>query len=263
MPFMAATICFGCREEKKNDAPPVAMTNKAAVHENQKRILQSRVIETPPPAVEAKKVTEDFRKRLQAITGKVYPSTDELKVKAETGDAAAQMEYGRKLAAEGNREEALKWYQKAAEQGSAEGQHAMGIAYVTGDQGVKQDYAEAVKYFTKGAEQGNMDSQYALGLRYARGDGVTQDFAQAAKWYALAANQGSVYAQAGLALRYERGDGMVADKVEAYKWYDIADRNGHFNAGQSRDKLAENMTPAEIERAKQSSSAFTPVKTGR
>jgi TPR repeat protein len=265
--LIATWIVCGCSEEKKPEKTPDATTNKPASAETQERVRRARSIDPAPPekpaAPDPRKAVADFRQRLQTITGKTYPTADELKVKAEAGDAASQVDYARKLASEGNREEALKWYQKAAEQGNTDGQHAVGIAYVTGDQGVKQDYAEAIKWFTKAADQGFMDSQYALGLRYARGDGVAQDFAQAAKWFGLAANQGSVYAQAGLALRYERGDGVSMDKVEAYKWYDIADHNGHFSAGHSRDKLAEGMTPDQIKDAQNRSSAFKPVLTKR
>ena len=44
------------------------------------------------------------------------------------------------------------------------------------------------------AEQGDAEAQWSLGLAYAKGEGVPQDDAEAARWYRLAAEQG--YARA-------------------------------------------------------------------
>ncbi len=41
--------------------------------------------------------------------------------------------------------------------------------------------------YRKAAEQGHAEAQYALGARYATGEGVPQDYVQAHKWYNLAA----------------------------------------------------------------------------
>ena len=40
------------------------------------------------------------------------------------------------------------------------------------------------------AEQGDAETQYNLGLAYARGQGVPQDDQEAVRWYRLAADQG-------------------------------------------------------------------------
>jgi uncharacterized caspase-like protein len=57
--------------------------------------------------------------------------------------------------------------------------------------GVNQDYAEALKWYRKAADQGYADGQYALGFMYENGRGVTQDYAEALKWYRKAADQGN------------------------------------------------------------------------
>ena len=58
-------------------------------------------------------------------------------------------------------------------------------------QGVPQDYALAVEWFRKAAKQGNAVAQSALGAAYDQGQGVPQDYAQAAVWYRKAAKQGT------------------------------------------------------------------------
>jgi uncharacterized protein len=54
---------------------------------------------------------------------------------------------------------------------------------------VPQDYAEAAKWYRKAAEQGNASAQAALGGMYANGDGVPQDYVKAHKWFNLAASR--------------------------------------------------------------------------
>ena len=60
--------------------------------------------------------------------------------------------------------EAFKWYNKAAEDGSAYAQKNVVMSYDVG-QGVKQDGAQALKWYTKAAEQGDAEFQYNLGSK--------------------------------------------------------------------------------------------------
>ncbi|MCL2725942.1 MAG: SEL1-like repeat protein [Polyangiaceae bacterium] len=55
----------------------------------------------------------------------------------------------------------MKWWRKAAEQGDAEAQAALGFMYSEG-RGVAKDEAEAVKWWRKAAEQGYEEAQSAL-----------------------------------------------------------------------------------------------------
>ena len=54
-----------------------------------------------------------------------------------------------------------------------------------------KNYTEAVKWIRKAAEQGIADAQFALGACYQSGTGVTQNIAEAKKWYQKAADQGN------------------------------------------------------------------------
>ena len=58
-------------------------------------------------------------------------------------------------------------------------------AYYKGE-GVHQDYGEAVKWYQKAAEQGDSGSQYRLGVMYENGEGVAQDYVASYIWYHLA-----------------------------------------------------------------------------
>ena len=70
--------------------------------------------------------------------------------------------------------ESVKWYRKAAVQGSAAAQYNLGFMYLNGT-GVPQDYAEAEKWYRKAAEQGDVDALQILGLAYYLGKWVPQD----------------------------------------------------------------------------------------
>lgn len=50
-----------------------------------------------------------------------------------------------------------------------------------------KDSQEAMRAWQRAAEQGDAEGQYNLGLMYDKGQGVTQDFIRAYMWYHLAA----------------------------------------------------------------------------
>ena len=60
-----------------------------------------------------------------------------------------------------DKQEAVKWYRKAAEQGDPDAQCNLGRCYANGE-GVRQDTEEAVKWFRQSAGQGNKDAKKAL-----------------------------------------------------------------------------------------------------
>jgi len=147
---------------------------------------------------------------------------DELRKKAEAGEADAQFNLGCcYYNGEGvakDDAEAVKWYCKAAEQGNAAAQYNLGVCYASSI-GVPKDVAEAVKWFRKAVDQENAAAQYSLGWCYDHGEGVPKDDAEAMKWYRKAADQENAAAQFALGQCYLNGVGVLQDKVEAMKWY--------------------------------------------
>ena len=86
-------------------------------------------------------------------------------------------------------DEAAKFFRWAAEDGDAESQADLGIAYIEG-RGVPQSDKDAVKWFSKAAKQGDDLAQFWLGTCYFSGRGVPQNYVEAYKWATLAAAQG-------------------------------------------------------------------------
>jgi len=117
--------------------------------------------------------------------------------------------------------EAAKWLRRAADQGLPEAQCQLGVCYSGGD-GVTEDHVEAAKWYRKAAEQHFPEAQFALGNCYLDGSGVTKDLADGLAWTRKAAEQGYPPAQNSLGLCYSKGKGVTQDFVEAYKWFDLA-----------------------------------------
>ena len=200
----------------------------------------------------------------------VQPPDDEvLYRKAIQGSARAQEELGyRYMNGDGvsrNREEAVTWYRKAAEQGLKESMHNLGLCYYNGD-GVEKDWSEAAKWFKKAAEKGLKRAQFDYGYCLYKGNGVRANKNEAVKWFQKAAEQGSeralsflvelyangkidsanqavtafwyrkaaeegnVMAQYQLGKCYAKGDGIAVDKTEAAKWYQRAAEQMNANA---------------------------------
>jgi TPR repeat protein len=118
---------------------------------------------------------------------------EEVKAKAEAGDAESQVElglrYDKGASVVRDQAEAAKWYRKAAEQNLAVAQNSLGFCYDKGE-GVAEDRVEAVKWYRKAAEQNDAAAQYNLGMCYERAEAGTEDWAEVYKWLSLAARQG-------------------------------------------------------------------------
>lgn len=147
----------------------------------------------------------------------------------ELSDAVDQYNLGIQLHKEGKYKEAVKWIEKAANQGNDKAQHSLGYFYEIGE-GIEQSYKEAFKCYTKAANQGNINSQYNLAQLYYTGKGVKINHEKAAKWTEKAAKQGDIEAQYNLGVFYERGKGLEQNYKKAFKCYMKAAEKRHMNA---------------------------------
>ena len=91
--------------------------------------------------------------------------------------------------------EAMKCFQQAAAQGSADAYLQMGLLYYNGGNETPRNNAQAFRNFQKAAEAGLAEGQYRLGLMYVRGAGCEKDLGEARKWLRKSAAQGHAYAK--------------------------------------------------------------------
>ncbi|MCU0469876.1 MAG: toll/interleukin-1 receptor domain-containing protein [Arcicella sp.] len=156
---------------------------------------------------------------------------------AEQGKADAQfylgLAYDNGVGVVQNDLEAVKWYSKAAEQGYAAAQNSLGKMYRFG-RIVKKDKKKSFQLYRKAAEQGYVEAQHSLGVLYSNGEGTERDNIEAVKWFKKAAKQGLDIAQYSLGFSYEHGDGIEQNLANAILWYQLAARQGYIWA---KDKL--------------------------
>lgn len=126
--------------------------------------------------------------------------------------------YGAGYGVEPDSDEMLKWYKKAADNGSGEGMFNVGFQY-----GIDEDYAEALKWYIMASEKNFHQSYLEIGNIYKDGKGVDKDIVSAIKWYAL----GSENAKDGDCAYqlYEIFEEM-GDTENSKKWLKKAEEDG-------------------------------------
>lgn len=144
-----------------------------------------------------------------------------------------------------------------AEKGDAESQFILGLIYSTGDGG-PMNKAEAVKWYRKAAEQGHTRAQFLLGVMYSNGRGIPKDEIEAVKWWRKAAEQGEAKAQFHLGLQYALGEGVPKDDVLAYKWSLLAGAK-HEEYRKSISIIEQSLTPEQRAEGQKLAREFEPV----
>jgi TPR repeat protein len=132
---------------------------------------------------------------------------------------------------------------RKAEAGDANAQTDLGLKYRQGE-GVQKNYAEALKWLRKSADQGNGAGQINLGNMYANSDshGVPVNIEEAANWYRKAAvqeNEYSYFAYACLVEMHVRDKNAVSEE-EALKWLDCLKKavdQGNKTAREAMNRL--------------------------
>lgn len=112
------------------------------------------------------------------------------------------------------------------------------------------DYLTAAELWKTCAIAGHPACQYGLGVLYDEGRGQPQDSRSAVIWLQRAARQKFTDAQIQLGFIYAIGrNGVAQDPVEAYAWFSVAAANGHAEAQKHRNRVAELLTPEELDAA--------------
>jgi S1-C subfamily serine protease len=176
---------------------------------------------------------------------------------AEAGTAEAQFNLGLCYAhGQGvptNWVEAVRWYRKAAEAGVPEAQANLGLCVARG-QGTTANNIEAVTWLTKAANAGLAEAACSLGAMYQNGKGVSQNLPEAFKWFKTAAEKGNAVAQRILGVMYAKGSGCRQDNLEAYTWLFIAAARREQEPDLMQE-LRRNMPPDQIREAEIKASA--------
>jgi hypothetical protein len=78
--------------------------------------------------------------------------------------------------------------------------------------------------------------------------------------YRLAAEQGHVEAQGMMGVMYYKGQGVPQDYVSAHMWFNLSGFQGMIVAIKGRNIVEKEMTPSQIEKAKELARNWKPKK---
>ena len=152
---------------------------------------------------------------------------------ADAGNSAAQKNlaicYFNGYGVEKDVEKAIYWWQKAADAGNSAAQKNLAFCYLKGD-GVEKNVEKAVYWWQKAADAGNSAAQFNLAICYLKGDGVEKDVEKAVYWWQKAADAGDSTAQYRLAFCYLKGEGIEKDVEKAVYWWQKAADAGDSDA---------------------------------
>jgi serine/threonine protein kinase len=144
----------------------------------------------------------------------------------------------------GNVNDAFNFYTKAANQGYAPAQLALGLMYDDGTASGGKSPTDAFSWYLKAADEGTPEAEANVAQMYWDGRGTTTDHDKAMTWYGKAIAQLSnspgtninPSAKKGLGWCFEVGQaGVIQNFSEAARWYRMAaeggDPWGQYNLG--------------------------------
>ncbi|MGV7214125.1 hypothetical protein [Bradyrhizobium sp. UFLA05-112] len=263
-PSMTSPTPLG--RQSLNNAAPVSSGNAASVE-----IPPPPAVTAPSPAAGNSDITGAIPmtpSRARFGTVQVPPSErladgiggPVLRAAAMKGDATAAYEIGLRFA-EGkgvaaNYEEAVKWYDRAAQAGVVPATFRLGTLYEKG-LGVKKDADIARRYYTQAAERGNAKAMHNLAVLDADGGGRGPNYKSASLWFRKAADRGVADSQYNLGILYARGIGVEQNLAESYKWFSLAAAQGDADAVTKRDDVAKRLDPQSLAAAKLAIQTFS------
>jgi TPR repeat protein len=147
--------------------------------------------------------------------------------------------------------EQLNQIERLAYAGNLKAQFNLGEIYFD-----LKEFEKSIFWHRRAAENGYADSQCAVGLELYHGvtGWVKVDHYAAVKWYKMATNQGHILAMINLAGCYLGGNGVFKDPVEAFALYYLASKD--FSSSYNNicvdivRKLEVNLNPSQVQAAR-------------
>ena len=153
---------------------------------------------------------------------------EELRAKAEKGDAEAQFELGTNFWTT-DEHEAVKWFTKAAEQNYKRAFFYLGVHFGIEERPI-YDAKKSFEFYLRGAKLGDAECAFFTGQAYIFGIGTTTNTEEGLRWVRKSADQGCGLAPETLACWYYYGRGIPKNLTNAIYWYEKAAEQGDESA---------------------------------
>ena len=183
-------------------------------------LLNDRKADIDFPRFDLKdKITRD-----QAYFYKLWKNKDNKNNQAETLFLLGKC-FDNGTGVKASNQDALKYYKKASELGSAKADHNMGCIYLSW-----QKYENVTDYFKKGIEHNIPQSYYMLGQCYYNGYGVSKDNRKSFELIKKSADMNFSDAQYTVGFFYKYGIGVEDNEDKALEYLHLAAKNNHIEA---------------------------------
>jgi len=166
---------------------------------------------------------------LAACSSTASPQKKVLKPDVETTAISPENEYKNcaKYDKKGDYDMALACYTRLADGGYQKAYLGLAKAYEYGN-GVKKNTNKAMRYYEKAAEGGTAEAAMRLASEYS--NGAIKNDAKAFKWYKKAAENGNASAAFALSHMYAAGKGITKSEENSKYWLTISAANGFPHA---------------------------------
>jgi TPR repeat protein len=170
-----------------------------------------------------------------------------LRDESRKGDPDAQYTLGQfyyyAIGVRQDSDQAVNFWQKAAERGLPEAQNSMGQACSSLNIGGRMNHSEAVSWFVKAADQGHVEAISNLAGHLWAGKGIKMDKAEGVKLWKRAADSGDAHAATMVGRCYANGDGVDKDAAEAIMWFEKAKLHGDSSADEKIKNVKKGKDP--------------------
>lgn len=113
----------------------------------------------------------------------------------------------------------LQGYTECCENGVVDGCSRIGLYYRGGFQGIDKDEKKAKNFFQKACDEGNANGCFNLGTMYLKGDVVKQDYSKTIQLYKKACENNEFHACFSLGDMYSQGIGTEQNRSQAKGYY--------------------------------------------
>lgn len=147
-------------------------------------------------------------------------------------------------------EQAVNFYQKAADQDHPEAQAKLGELYWGGNCGLPKDVTKAAYWYRRAERNGHHEALVSLALIHSNADGPHHRLPDLPNEELFALHKKGAelnlsFCQYELGTLYLEGKVTPRDLVKAHAWYKVASENGRSVLQSSWDELIAQMTPEE------------------
>ncbi len=133
-----------------------------------------------------------------------------------------------------NIDEAVKWFEKSAEQGNPDAAYQLGYIY-SSEKYALSDIAKSNKYYAAALsdyekaeeENSNATAEYRIGLIYLNGLGVDKNIDKAVHWFSKSTSNGNASAAYKLAVLYDEGTEVTKNPEKAFLFYQLSSELGN------------------------------------